>query len=83
MSHTWTPLEIDILLHYYITTTDYHSPSNAATEFIEALVRLNMLKEYQAGVDSYYGITERGKFFLEYILDTPMPIQKKKWVIER
>ena len=81
-----SPLEIEILLHYYRCPTDYLDGSfyePAAEDTIERFRDVHNLLEPTQSMDVYHGphyqITERGRVFVEALCNMPLPI--KTWVV--
>ena len=77
-----TPLELEILLHYYRTPGYPPGRSESEVSATKMWVKQGMLKELTAW-DPYneLRITPRGKCLIEEILATPFPIQT--WKVER
>lgn len=77
-----TPLELEILLHYYCKARDYRDGDfsfPAVREAIESFVRYEKLLVSTPCSDSAYVITDRGKFYVDHLLNQPLP--KQVWVI--
>lgn len=80
----WTPLEMQILLHYYYSPEDYKQGDYSAPSVREAI---NSFRDQHGLIreklekDSYglYEITERGRALVHAALKTPLPVQV--WVI--
>jgi len=76
-----SPLKIEIVLkaHYHPKFTirrDYTAEQEVASQlFKDGILALKGTEDYDTG---YYTLTEKGKVFLDMILNTPYPIQK--WV---
>ena len=81
-----SPLEIEIMLHYYTTPGQYgrdrdggHCPSDAPA------VRDSLMELAKAGLLSYvkdgngYQIADRGMAYVEFLKEVPLPIHK--WVL--
>lgn len=61
-----TPLELSVLLHYYITNERF--PTSSARDEAELMfMDANMLEH-----DSFI-LTEKGIYFIDHILNTPFP----------
>lgn len=65
-----TPLELRILLHYYYSPEPFDELSDAQVGAEKNFVSEGLLKE----VDNVLKITPMGKFYIDYILRTPLPI---------
>lgn len=73
-----TPLHLEILLWYYGRAIDYPFEENATRlEYAENLVSSGLL--YKSEGAQHYGIDRKGKFFVEYIMELPLPVQM--WVM--
>lgn len=79
----WTPLQMEILLHYYCSASDFREGDFSAPAVrsaidsfaeVEGLLTASSQPEYGA-----YEITERGRCLIDHILETPAPVQM--WVI--
>lgn len=80
-----TPLQLEILLHYYASLGDYRegdfsAPAvrKAIDDFKGPLGLLRPAKE-NTSRGSCYVITERGRTFLNHVLELPLPVQT--WVM--
>jgi len=76
-----TPLHIEIVLHYNCTTAPMeHATAPAVQEYIRQLLGEEILIWVSARpvTNGHYGLTEKGKAWLEMILATPFPVQR--WV---
>lgn len=76
-----TPLEIEILLHYYARTNDYRegdfsAPAvrSAIDSFVDAELIVPRSKESAA-----YAIAERGTVYIDALKAVPLPT--RKWVM--
>ena len=82
-----SPLEIEILLHYYQRfPTDFRDGNFCAPEVQDAIERFrdeyNLLEPTQSMDvyhDPHYRITERGRVFVEALCNMPLPV--KTWVM--
>ena len=80
-----SPLEIEILLHYYRLPTDYRGGdfTPEVKNAIELLRDEYNLLELTHSMDEFcvphYTITERGSVFVEALCNMPLPI--KMWVM--
>ena len=81
-----SPLEIEILLHYYYCPVDYQGGDISAPAVKNAIERfrdeLNLLEPTQSMDvyhDPHYRITERGRVFVEALCNMPLPV--KQWVM--
>lgn len=78
-----TPLQIKMMLHYYTSTEPYsardliHANSQSVYEQRDELIKWELLT-YK--FNSAYEVTEKGKFYIEYLLSVPVP--SIKYVIE-
>jgi hypothetical protein len=68
-----TPLQLEILLHYYSHGDDYRNGDFSAPAVAEAVgwfVANDLLK---TATNRQFRITERGNAFIVYCLDLPLP----------
>ena len=85
-------LLLELLLFYYTLrgrTEDFPAivDSTVASEDLEYLTKENMIvaipKNLSNEIRPYYRITERGRFYVDYLLDVPLPVEKVVFEIER
>ena len=78
-----TPLEIEILLHYYSRGDDYRDGDFSAPAVRSAIDSfrgvLGLLQENPGKGGGAYHITERGKVYVAALMDVPLPEQR--WVM--
>ena len=82
-----SPLEIEILLHYYYCPGDYQdgdfsapaAVQNAIESFRDELNLLEPTQSMDVYHDPHYRITERGRVFVEVLCNMPLPV--KQWVM--
>jgi DNA-binding PadR family transcriptional regulator len=78
-----TPYEFEVLLWYYTRTVDFPdmetNPPIWKPTFDKFISEKLIEYESQTTIDSCYRITERGKVWLEHVLNTPLPVQQ--WVM--
>jgi hypothetical protein len=81
----WTPLQLQILLHYYCSAADFRDGDFSAPAvrhtidwFRDSEQLLRAIPPSEA-VHGMYAITERGRCLIDHILETPAPVQM--WVI--
>jgi len=79
-----TPLELGILLHYYVSGEDYRQgdfSAPAVSETVERFLRSGMLRERTEAekqvmnIDQIYTTTERADTYILAVLQTPLPVQ--------
>ena len=74
-----TPLEIDIMLHYYARADDYRQGDFDAPAVRQAIDifrgPLNLLEPAEDKSYANYRITERGKVFVQALMNVPLPVQ--------
>lgn len=72
-----TPLELEILLHYYSRAIDYREgdfSSSAVEEAICKFINEGMLEDRKADDPKWkYKMTHKGYFFIDYIRNVPLP----------
>lgn len=77
-----TPLQIEILLHYYTTPTDYRDGdffAPSVREAIDDFRKLNILvNSVKSGVN--YALSEGGQRYVERLCSVPLPQIKECWV---
>jgi len=77
-----TPLEIDILLHYYCRAVDYRDGDFSAPAVRSAIDmfrgELELLKPCDEGGKTYQ-LTARGLVYVQALQNVPLPVQK--WVM--
>lgn len=77
-----TPLKIEMMLHYYTSATDYRDGDFSAPAVREAInwfrdeAGMLAANDPKAGKDTAYSITEKGKFYVEYICSVPLPVTR-------
>ena len=74
-----TPLMIEILLHYYSCARDYRNGDFSAPAVREAIDwfrgEAGMLNTHSVrDSDATYSLTDKGKFYVEYLLSIPIPV---------
>ena len=78
-----TPLQIEMLLHYYSRADDYRDgdfSAPAVREALEGFKRDELLAADQADPPrTCYVITERGRVYVEALRAVPMP--ERRWVM--
>jgi hypothetical protein len=75
-----TPNDLDILIHYYVCPDiheRYYAPAvmESCREFVQSGIFVS------SGEDGIFSVTEKGRAWMELILNTPMPILK--WIDPR
>ena len=69
-----TSLQLDILNHYYACADDYAFENNTARlQQVSDMEVWGLLELGDIDDNNKYGITDRGRFFIEYILKLPLP----------
>lgn len=83
MSKIWTPNHIDILLHYYACAIEHpRRGAPAVEEAINHFVSEGILEKNDhkiKGDRREFITTEKGDFFVEMILSTPLPKTRKEF----
>lgn len=80
-----TPLQIQMMLHYHCSPEPYsvHNRTHAQSEVVhrqrQQLLDDGMLS-VEGHTDSGYTVTDKGRFYIEYLLSVPVP--STKFVIE-
>jgi len=77
-----SPLEIQILLHYYVSRADHPNLGYPALhDVVENFLSKGLLVERQQGDsgDGAYEITDGGRLYVQTLMDVPLPVQK--WVM--
>lgn len=84
MTNEFTPLHLQILLHYHCSPEEYakdderHRTSEAVKEYTDDLRKLDLIERSVDG--AVFQTTERGNAYVRGICSVPLPIQR--WVIE-
>jgi hypothetical protein len=68
-----TPFELDILLHYYVSGADHPSMSDPPPIWRDEIEYLYAEKLLEKGVDTAHRLSDRGRVFLNYVMDLPLP----------
>jgi len=80
-----TPFVFDILVHYYVSVGPYDRNRNpsaieAAEKYLVGAGLLEAAAPYdQENFKSKYKATDKGAFWIDAVLNTPLPVPK--WVI--
>jgi len=76
-----TPLQIEILMHYYTRPGDYREgdfSAPAVRETMEYFEDINLLKKIPISSDTsdenLYKLDDRGKVYLEALMRVPLPV---------
>jgi len=81
-----TPLQIEIMLHYYAMGDDYRECDFSAPAVREAIDNFILVTEMlrastpEEGYDPAYRITDKGRAYVDYLCSVPLPAVK--YVIE-
>ena len=76
-----TPLQIQMMLHYYAQSTPYarnepaHAQSPAVIKQRNALINVGLLKTW-IHTEAGYRCTERGKAYVEFLRAMELPVVK-------
>jgi hypothetical protein len=75
-----SPLALKVLLHYYVTPAhfDKNRAHDLEVDAIAQFIRDGLLQARQSGDHDWdaYEITEKGRFYVEAMLGTPLPVQE-------
>lgn len=74
-----TPLEISILLHYHVSPVDYRNGDFSAPAVRNAIDEFRRDGFLAEAVETYYHITDKGRFYVEALCSVPLPVAT--WVI--
>lgn len=77
-----TPLQLEMLLHYYASADDFRDGDFGAPSVREAIAHFKaaeMLTISDGTSNATYSITERGRVYVEAVLAVPMP--ERRWVM--
>jgi len=80
-----TPLEIEILLHYYYSGEDFRkgdfsAPAvRAAIDLFQVLDGGSLLTKDPCDMEKNYTITDRGRAYVNALCSMPLPVSK--WVM--
>ena len=77
-----SPLEIKIMLHYYTTPEEYEPPTDSPLypATLASFIKDGLLKYDDVGNKE---ITEKGTFYVNALINTPIPIASWKIPDER
>lgn len=76
-------LKMEIILHYFYSGEDYEGGGCAATEFIEGLITDGILEiDDDDWSDKKYRLSDKGRFYVEYILSLPYPVKTYRIPLE-
>lgn len=64
-----TPLQLSLLIHYDVSPCTFKPESEVADDAARMFMNEGMLRPS----GRLYTTTEKGKFFIEYLLSTPFP----------
>lgn len=81
-----TPLELDILLHYYCCANDYRDGDFSAPAVRQTIELFKHMENPLLMVDhepthATYKLTERGHFYIRHLLSIPLPERRVEWFI--
>ena len=75
------PIDIDVMLHHYVSAARYHTSSEEATTTEEELVEIGMLERVGVAENptegtrtSGYKITTKGETYIKALLKVPVPV---------
>lgn len=79
-----TPLEINIMLHYYYSPDDFRNGDFSAPAVRCAIDRFKgelglLTADTQENSSRYYKPTERGEVYIRALMELPLPVQT--WVM--
>jgi hypothetical protein len=76
VNHNITPVELEFLLHCYYSPAPYTHYHSLLDPFIERMLNEGILvRQIDRIHGGTYRVTERGKVWVEHILNTPFPVQ--------
>lgn len=79
MNNAYNVITLQVLLHIYCRPYAFEEDSPASNEAHERLLKAEMIR--YSVKEGLFVITERGKFFVEHLLNIPFPITQ--WVIPK
>jgi len=74
-----TPCMLEVFLHYYVSPAPHERFSAPAVQESICFFLNNGLFEHRDS--NIYGVTEKGKAWIDAVLATPLPIAK--WIVEK
>ncbi len=77
-----TPLEIEILLHYYTRAAGDYRDGDFSAPAVKDVIdwfKGSLLEDNPDDAGTAYRITDRGRAYIEALTDVQLPIQK--WVM--
>lgn len=79
------PYELEVLLWHYYSPREYKPspPRNGLDEVYDRFLKEDLLSPSFPEKEGYalYKITDKGTFYIERILATPLPIEETRFVI--
>ena len=84
-----TPLHIDILIHYHVSSTEYGKEFNnfdapAVKDAINWMIGANLIEaEHDVACERAYRTTDKGAFYIDAICNLPLPQKRMVWEIPR
>lgn len=76
----WTPLHINILLHYYAIPTPLEMRSETWTKYRQDLIDAGLVNPDNVN-GSGFRVSDKGDVWVDALLATPLPI--KHWTVKR
>ena len=77
-----TPLEIEIILHYYTRPGDYRNgdfSAPAVKNAIDWFCQTGMLELKEISTKGDYDLTDRGQAYVDALMALPLP--EKRWIM--
>lgn len=75
-----SPLQIQIMLHYYARPVDY---SDCPKSFVIELCEVGMLTQFPSGPEMAavpeFGISDKGKAYVDYLCAVPLPVEERTY----
>lgn len=72
-----TPIHLEILIHHFVSPEPFSRNSDTIQEYHNDLLGLELLET--GASTGIFCVTDKGKAWLEHILETPMPTMKWTW----
>lgn len=72
-----TPLHLEILIHHFVSPEPFSRNSETSRSYSDELIELGLLET--GASTGIFCITDKGKAWLEHVLETPMPTMKWTW----
>lgn len=70
MKPCFTPLHIELMLHFSTSDAPFHQPSPVAEDYTSDLIDKGLVQKTAYG----HGVTSAGRAFIDLLCSTPLPV---------